>query len=126
MPPRCWRSPDRAAVMFNKSWLQEDGEDSMFTDITVDTGSFTWDEGQSVGVDEQNLTKNPDYFKDGLPNVDKVTIFGILDESAQQASMLARQTDWTGLATGANTTPTPNTTRYKPLSEPPADTIPCG
>ena len=34
------------------------------------------------------------YFKDGLPYVDRVTIFGILDESAQQAAMLARQTDW--------------------------------
>ena len=85
---------DRAAVMFNKAWFEANGEDAMFTDITVGTGAFTWDEGQSVGVDEQNFTKNPNYFKDGLPYVDKVTIFGILDESAQQAAMLARQTDW--------------------------------
>ena len=74
---------DRAAVMFNKSWFEANGEDAMFTDITVGTGPFTWDDGQSVGVDEQKFTKNPDYFKNGLPYVDQVTIFGILDESAQ-------------------------------------------
>jgi peptide/nickel transport system substrate-binding protein len=53
-----------------------------------------WASGQSVGVDEQKFEKNPDYFKPGLPYVDNLTIFGILDEGAQQAAMLARQTDW--------------------------------
>ena len=85
---------DRAALMFNKAWFEANGEDAMFTDISVGTGPFMWGEGQSVGVDEQDFFKNPEYFKDGLPYVDQVKIFGILDESAQQAAMLARQTDW--------------------------------
>ena len=85
---------DQAAVMFNKAWFEANGEDAMFTYITVGTGPFTWDDGQSIGVGEQKFTKNPDYFKDGSPRVDQVTILGILDESAQQAAMLARQTDW--------------------------------
>ena len=85
---------DRAALMFNKAWFEANGEDAMFTDISVGTGPFMWGEGQSVGVNEQDFFKNPDYFKDGLPYVDQVKVFGILDESAQQAAMLARQTDW--------------------------------
>ncbi len=85
---------DRAAVMFNKAWFLAGGEDVMFTDISVGTGPFVWGEGQSVGVNEQDFFKNPNYFKDGLPYVDHVKIFGILDESAQQSAMLAHQTDW--------------------------------
>ena len=85
---------DRAALIFNKAWFEANGEDSMFTDVSVGTGPFVWGEGQSVGVDEQDFFKNPNYFKDGLPYVDHVKLFGILDESAQQSAMLAHQTDW--------------------------------
>ncbi len=85
---------DRAALVFNKAWFEANGEDSMFTDISVGTGPFVWGEGQNVGVDEQDFFKNPNYFKDGLPYVDHVKLFGILDESAQQSAMLAHQTDW--------------------------------
>ena len=85
---------DRAALVFNKAWFEGNGEDSMFTDISVGTGPFTWGEGQSIGVDEQDFYRNENYFKDGLPYVDHVKLFGILDESAQQSAMLAHQTDW--------------------------------
>ena len=85
---------DRAFLIFNKKWFEDGGEDAMFNDVSVGTGPFMWAEGQSVGVDEQVFDKNPDYFKPGLPYLDRVRLFGILDESAQQAAMLARQTDW--------------------------------
>ena len=85
------------ATMFNKKWFQEGGEEAMFQDISVGTGAYIWREGQSVGIDEQRFDKNPNYFKGGggvLPYVDELVIFGILDETAQQATMLAHQTDW--------------------------------
>ncbi|MFQ6026478.1 MAG: ABC transporter substrate-binding protein [Dehalococcoidia bacterium] len=84
------------SFIFNKAWFQEGGEDAMFSDASVGTGAFTWDEGQTIGFDEQHFTKNPNYFKGNgaLPYVDNLTIFGILDESTQQAQMLAHQTDW--------------------------------
>ena len=83
-----------AAMIFNKAWFLEGGEEAMFQDVTVGTGPFTWDEGQQVGVDEQHFTRNPNYHVEGLPYIYNLTIFGILDESAQQAAMLAHQTDW--------------------------------
>ena len=85
------------AVMFNKKWFLEGGEDAMFQDLSVGTGPYIWGEGQSVGIDEQRFDKNPNYFKGGggvLPYVDELVLFGILDETAQQATMLAHQTDW--------------------------------
>ena len=85
---------DRAALIFNKAWFEANGEDAMFTDVSVGTGPFRWEEGQSVGVDEQNFVRNDDYFKNGLPYLDRVVIFGILDEAIQQSAMLAHQTDW--------------------------------
>lgn len=85
---------DRAFLIFNKAWFEAGGEDAMFNDVSVGTGPFKWAAGQSVGVDEQVFERNMDYFKPGLPYVDKVTVFGILDESTQQASMLAHLTDW--------------------------------
>ena len=88
---------DNNAVMFNKKWFLEGGEDAMFQDLSVGTGPYTWREGQSVGIDEQRFDKNPNYFKGGggvLPYVDELVLFGILDETAQQATMLAHQTDW--------------------------------
>ena len=85
---------DRAFVIFNKKWFEDGGEDVMFNDVSVGTGPFKWAAGQSVGVDEQVFERNVDYFKPGLPYVDQVNLFGILDESAQQAAMLAHQTDW--------------------------------
>ena len=81
---------DRAFLIFNKEWFEDGGEDAMFNDVSVGTGPFMWADGQSVGVDEQVFDKNPDYFKPGLPYLDRVRLFGILDESAQQAAMLAR------------------------------------
>ena len=83
-----------AALIFNKAWFQAGGEDAMFQDVTVGTGPFIWGEGQQVGVDEQNFERNPNYHVDGLPYIYDLVVFGILDESAQQASMLAHQTDW--------------------------------
>ena len=84
------------AVMFNKAWFEACGEDSMFQDLSIGTGPFMWEEGQSVGVDEQRFVKNSDYFKgDGaLPYLDGLVLFGILDESTQQGAMLAHQGDW--------------------------------
>ena len=83
-----------AALIFNKDWFLAGGEDAMFQDVSVGTGPFMWEEGQKIGVDEQHFEKNPDYYIPELPYVDNVVIFGILDESAQQAAMLAHQTDW--------------------------------
>ena len=85
---------NRRASIFNKAWFEAGGEDAMFQDASVGTGPFVWAEGQTVGVDEQKFEKNPDYFIPELPYVDELVIFGILDESAQQAAMLAHQTDW--------------------------------
>ncbi len=83
-----------AAMIFNKAWFLEGGEDVMFQDVSVGTGPFIWAEGQQVGVDEQDFERNPNYHVDGLPYIYDLKIFGILDESAQQAAMLAHQTDW--------------------------------
>ncbi|MDA0735345.1 MAG: ABC transporter substrate-binding protein [Chloroflexi bacterium] len=87
---------NRRAYMFNKAWFEAGGEDVMFQDISVGTGAFTWEEGQKVGVDTQNFERNPNYFfGDGsLPYLDRLTITGIVDESAQQAAMLSHQGDW--------------------------------
>ncbi|MCH7625557.1 MAG: ABC transporter substrate-binding protein [Chloroflexi bacterium] len=85
---------DRAFLIFNKAWFLEGGEDAMFTDVSVGTGPYIWGAGQSVGNDEQLFERNPDYFKPGLPYTDSILLFGILDESIQQASMLAHLTDW--------------------------------
>ena len=86
----------RGAVIFNKAWFEAGGEEAMFQDLSVGTGPYVWDSGQTVGIDEQHFVRNENYFKgDGaLPYLDEVVIFGILDESAQQAAMLAHQTDW--------------------------------
>ncbi len=83
-----------AALIFNKEWFLAGGEKAMFQDVSVGTGPFIWTEGQSVGTDVQNFDRNPNYHLEGVPYLDKVVIFGILDESTQQASMLAHQTDW--------------------------------
>ena len=83
-----------AALIFNKEWFLAGGEEAMFQDVSVGTGPFIWEDGQKIGVDEQHFEKNPDYYIEGLPYVDNVVIFGILDESAQQAAMLSHQTDW--------------------------------
>ena len=85
---------NRRGIVFNKAWFQEGGEEAMFTDASVGIGPFMWSEGQSVGVDEQHFEKNPNYFIPELPYVDELVIFGILDESTQQATQLAHQTDW--------------------------------
>ena len=82
------------AMIFNKAWFLAGGEDAMFQDASVGTGPFMWAEGQSVGIDEQNFDRNPNYHVEGVPYVDEVVVFGILDESTQQATMLAHQTDW--------------------------------
>ena len=82
--------------IFNKAWFEAGGEEAMFNDVSVGTGAFMWAPGQEVGVDTQRFIKNPNYFKgDGaLPYLDEVIIVGILDESAQQAAMLAHQGDF--------------------------------
>jgi ABC-type transport system substrate-binding protein len=82
------------AFIFNKEWFLAGGEDAMFQDMSVGTGPFIWSKGQTVGDNEQHFEKNPDYFIEELPYVDELVIFGILDESAQQAAMLAHQADW--------------------------------
>lgn len=84
---------DRAAFIFNKAWFEENGETAMFTDTSVGTGPFI---STDTSDEEAQFEKNPNYFKgDGaLPYLDELTIFGIVDESRQQASMLAHQGDW--------------------------------
>lgn len=87
---------NRGAFVFNKAWFVAGGEEVMFQDLSVGTGPFRWAAGQSVGVDAQRFERNPSYFKgDGeLPYLDNLVIYGIVDESRQQAAMLAHQTDW--------------------------------
>jgi ABC-type transport system substrate-binding protein len=84
------------AVVFNKAWFEAGGEEAMFQDLSVGTGPFLWEPGQKVGVDTQRFARNPNYFKgDGtIPYLDGVVLVGIVDESAQQAAMLAHQGDW--------------------------------
>ena len=87
---------NRRAYMFNKAWFEAGGEEAMFQDISVGTGALRWAPGQEVGFDTQNFERNPDYFfGDGtLPYVDSLTFVGIVDESAQQAALLAHQGDF--------------------------------
>ena len=84
---------DRAAFIFNKAWFQEGGEDAMSTDFSLGTGAFI---ATSNTDEEAQFEANPNYFKGNgaLPYLDNLTIYGILDESRQQASMLAHQGDW--------------------------------
>ncbi len=85
---------NRRGLVFNKAWFQAGGEEAMFQDVTMGIGPYKWIEGQTVGNDEQHFERNDDYFVPELPYVDELVIFGILDESAQQATQLAHQTDW--------------------------------
>jgi ABC-type transport system substrate-binding protein len=87
---------NRRAYIFNKAWFEAGGEEAMFQDISVGTGAFMWEEGQKVGDDTQRFERNPNYFfGDGqVPYLDRLTITGIVDESAQQAAMQAHQGDW--------------------------------
>ncbi|HEU0021077.1 MAG TPA: ABC transporter substrate-binding protein [Dehalococcoidia bacterium] len=87
---------NRRAPIFNKAWFEAGGEEAMFQDPSVGTGAFRWAAGQKVGDDTQHFEKNPDYFfgEGTLPYLDRLTIVGIVDESAQQAAMLAHQGDW--------------------------------
>src|SRR5918992_221308 len=87
---------NRRALIFNKAWFEAGGEGAMFQDISVGTGALRWAPGQEVGFDTQNFERNPDYFfGDGtLPYVDSLTFVGIVDESAQQAALLAHQGDF--------------------------------
>ena len=85
---------NRRAQIFNKAWFEAGGEDVMFQDVSVGLGPFMWREGQEVGIDTQYFDKNPNYYFPGLPYVDELVINGILDESTQQATQLAHQTDW--------------------------------
>ena len=85
---------NRRGIVFNKAWFQAGGEEAMFQDVTMGIGPYKWMEGQTVGNDEQHFERNDDYFVPELPYVDKLVIFGILDESTQQATQLAHQTDW--------------------------------
>jgi peptide/nickel transport system substrate-binding protein len=84
------------AVIFNKAWFEAGGEEVMFQDISQGTGPFMWEPGQTVGVDTQRFERNPNYFKgDGaLPYLDNLVFIGIVDESAQQAALLAHQGDF--------------------------------
>ena len=85
---------NRRAMVFNKAWFEAGGEEAMFQDVSVGIGPFKWQPGQEVGNDEQHFDRNEDYFIPELPYVDELVIFGILDESTQQATQLAHQTDW--------------------------------
>ncbi|MDE2779737.1 MAG: ABC transporter substrate-binding protein [Chloroflexota bacterium] len=85
---------NRRAQVFNKAWFEAGGEEAMFQDVSVGLGPFMWREDQQVGIDTQYFDKNPDYYFPGLPYVDELVINGILDESTQQATQLAHQTDW--------------------------------
>ena len=82
------------ALVFNKAWFLQGGEDAMFADASVGIGPFKWAEGQRVGIDAQHFERNPDYFLPELPYVDELVIYGILEDSARQAAHLAHQTDW--------------------------------
>ena len=77
------------ALVFNKDWFQEGGEEVMFQDVSMGIGPFKWLEGQVLGIDIQYFDKNPDYFVPELPYVDALVIIGIGDESVRQAAHLA-------------------------------------
>ena len=94
---------NRRALVFNKAWFLDgdvnamaegDLEYAMFTDVSMGIGPFKWGEGQQVGHDAQRFERNPHYYIPELPYLDRLIIYGILDESAQQAAQLAHQTDW--------------------------------
>ncbi|MDE2842566.1 MAG: ABC transporter substrate-binding protein, partial [Chloroflexota bacterium] len=85
---------NRRAQIFNKAWFEAGGEEAMFQDVSVGLGPFMWRADQQVGIDTQYFDKNPNYYFPGLPYVDELVINGILDESTQQATQLAHQTDW--------------------------------
>ena len=85
---------NRRAQVFNKAWFEAGGEDVMFQDVSMGLGPFMWRADQQVGIDTQYFDKNPNYYFPGLPYVDELVINGILDESTQQATQLAHQTDW--------------------------------
>lgn len=85
---------DRRALVFNKAWFLEGGEEAMFQDVSMGIGPFKWGEGQRVGHDAQRFERNPHYYIPELPYLDRLIIYGILDESAQQAALLTHQTDW--------------------------------
>ena len=85
---------NRRAQIFNKAWFEAGGEEAMFQDVSVGLGPFMWRADQQVGIDTQYFDKNPNYYFSGLPYVDALVINGILDESTQQATQLAHQTDW--------------------------------
>ena len=85
---------NRRGIVFNKAWFEAGGEEAMFQDVTMGIGPYKWMADQTVGNDEQHFERNDDYFIPELPYVDELVIFGILDESTQQATQLAHQTDW--------------------------------
>ena len=89
------------AIVFNKAWFQEGGEEAMFNDISMGIGPFRWTDGHPLEsfsnireVDKQRFERNLDYFIPELPYVDELVIHGIVDDAARQAAHLAHQTDW--------------------------------
>ena len=83
------------ALVFNKAWFLEGGEEAMFTDARMGIGPFVWEEEQQVGVDEQRFWNyGPGPFSDEVPYLSELVIYGIVNESTQQAAMLAHQADW--------------------------------
>ena len=97
------------ALIFNKDWFLEGGEDAMFIDVSMGIGPFQWAEGQLVGghpVDgqrvgqgseseaKQHFEKNPDYFIPELPYVDELLVYEFPDPEKQRAAHLANLTDW--------------------------------
>ena len=60
---------------------------------------MAWPPGLSICKTAKAIPKSsppqyPNYFKEGLPYLDELTILGILDESAQLVRQLAHQSDW--------------------------------
>ena len=85
---------DHHAVIFNKAWFEEGGEDAMFEDVTMGIGPFQWAGDQTVGIDEQNFIRNPNYYIEQLPYLDELVIHGVWDEGTEQAAFLVNQIDW--------------------------------
>ena len=92
----------RDALVFNKAWFLEGGEEAMFLDVNMGIGPFRWgEEGQYIWAegqpdrdDEWRFERNHDYFIPELPYVDELVIHGMGDESASMGAMMAHLVDW--------------------------------
>jgi peptide/nickel transport system substrate-binding protein len=89
LPVALLGSTGRAGTIVNRRAVEKWGKD--YGRHPVGTGPFmleSWKENDSIV-----LVRNPNYFEDGLPLLDKVTIFLMKDRAAAVAALLSGQVD---------------------------------